>query len=82
MEGAIDCRVVGHTTVAHTTMNPMVLFMDGMGVPGGGVGGDPPVSPKSANWDAWKAALHNTNLRFRMPYMPAAAIHAELTQNV
>ena len=77
--GQVHCRVVGHTTVAHTTKNPMVLFMDGMGVPDGGVGGYPPVSPKSINWAAWKKALQTTDLRYRMPYMSPAEIHDELS---
>lgn len=79
--GEVHCRVMAHTTVAHTTSNPMVLFMDGMGTPDGGVGGYPPVSPKSKNWGAWKKALRdrkNSTLRFRMPYMAAAEIHEEL----
>lgn len=79
LAGMAQCRTMGHTTVAHTTMNPMVLFMDGMGVPEGGVGGYPPVSPKSAHWTKWKAALRGTDLRFRMPYMTPAEIHAELS---
>jgi len=77
--GQVNCRTMGHTTVAHTTKNPMVLFMDGMGVPDGGVGGYPPVSPKSAAWKLWRKALQKTSLRFRMPYMTAAEIHAELS---
>jgi hypothetical protein len=78
--GQLDCRVMGHTTAAHTTWNPMVLFMDGMGVATGGVGGYPPVSPKSASWSAWRKALRSTTLRFRMPFMEPAAIHAELSE--
>lgn len=77
--GASHCRTVGHTTVAHATKNPMVLFMDGMGSMVGGVGGYPPVSPKSPLWIKWKKALQSTDLRFRMPYMSVAEIHAELT---
>ncbi len=79
--GQTLCRVMAHTTVAHTTKNPMVLFMDGMGVPDGGVGGYPPVSPKSKNWKAWKRELrrHAGTLRFRFPYMSVAEIHAELS---
>lgn len=77
--GQVDCRVMGHTTAAHTTQNPMVLFFDGMGIPTGGVGGFAPVGPKSPNWSKWKAALKGTNLRFRMPYMTPAEIHAELS---
>lgn len=77
-EGLVYCRVMGHTTAAHTTKNPMVLFMDGFGVPDGGVGGYPPVSPKSANWPKWKKALQSTRLRFEMPYMTPAEIHEYL----
>lgn len=81
-DGAPDCRVMGHTTVAHTTSNPMVLFMDGMGSKVGGVGGYPPVSPASKGlWTAWKRALRdrqNNTLRFRMPFMEVGGIHEEL----
>jgi len=78
--GASECRVVGHTTVAHTTSNPMVLFMDGMGTDGG-VGGYPPVAPKSKNWSQWKRSLRdraNNTLRLRMPFMSPSEIHEEL----
>ncbi len=80
-EGSDLCRVMAHTTVAHATSNPNVLFMDGMGTPDGGVGGYPPVSPKSKNWVPWKRALRdrrNNTLRLRMPYMQVADIHTEL----
>jgi hypothetical protein len=79
--GQIECRVMAHTVKAHTTMNPMVIFMDGMGVPTGGVGGYPPVKPKSAHWITWKKALKTTSLRFRMPFMSVAEIHEELAQD-
>lgn len=72
------CRVVAHTTVAHTTKNPMAIFMDGMGTCDGGVGGYMPVSLKSAHWNKWKKALQKTDLRYRFPYMTVAEIHAEL----
>lgn len=77
-EGAVGCRVMAHTTVAHCTKNPMVVFMDGMGSSSGGVGGYPPVSPGSENWGRWRKALRTTDLRLRMPYMTPADIHAEL----
>ncbi len=80
-QGSTLCRVMAHTTVAHATSNPMVLFMEGMGTPDGGVGGFPPVSPKSGNWKAWKRALRdrkNNTLRFRMTYMNVGDIHKEL----
>lgn len=82
IERAVNCRVMAHTTVAHTTSNPMVLFMDGMGSTVGGVGGYPPVSPKAGKlWNAWKKSLRDRSantLRFRMPFMTVAEIHEEL----
>lgn len=82
-DGATQCRVMGHTTVGHTTSNPMVLFMDGMGSEYGGVGGYPPVSPGARKmWSAWKKALRDrkggNTLRFRFPFMTVGAIHEEL----
>ncbi len=78
--GMVDCRVMGHTTVAHTTKNPHVLMFDGMGSEYGGVGGYRPVAPGSKLWKAWKRALRNTDLRFRFPYMTVAEIHQELSK--
>lgn len=79
--GSVNCRVVGHTTVAHTTSNPNVVFFDGFGSSVGGIGGYAPASPKSKVWSAWKKSLADRNgntLRFRMPYMTVAEIHEEL----
>lgn len=77
---AVHCRVTAHTTVGHTTVNPMVVFMEGMGTTQGGVGGYAPVAPGSASWGAWKRALRErtSTLRFRMPYMTPVEIHTEL----
>jgi hypothetical protein len=73
------CRVVAHTTVAHATRNPNVLFFEGLGSPVGGVGGLAPVTPKHALWKPWKLALRNNpDFRFRFPSMTVAAIHEEL----
>ncbi len=78
--GAVHCRVMAHSTVGHTTMNPMVVFMDGMGSAQGGVGGYAPVSPGSVQWRAWKQTFRlAATLRLRMPYMTPEAIHAELS---
>ena len=79
--GVVHCRVTAHTTVGHATMNPRVVFVDGMGSAQGGVGGYAPVAPGSASWVAWKQALRSqkSTLRFRMPYMTPEAIHAELS---
>lgn len=78
--GVVDCRVMGHTMKGHTTTNPCVLFFDGMGIPTGGVGGYSPVARKTEAWSRWKAAMTdwNNSLRFRMPFMAPADIHAEL----
>ena len=79
--GAAYCRVTAHSTVGHATMNPMVVFMDGMGSLHGGVGGYAPVTPGSINWRTWKRTLRlpSSTLRLRMPYMTPEAIHAELS---
>lgn len=79
--GAAHCRVTAHSTLGHTTMNPMVVFMDGMGSIHGGVGGYAPVTPGSVHWRAWKRTLRlaSSTLRLRMPYMTPEAIHAELS---
>lgn len=80
--GAVDCRVMGHTTVKHTTWNPDVMFMEGMGSAHGGSGGFPPVGRKSPLRRAWTTALRdkrkNNTLRLRMPYMSVKDIHQEL----
>lgn len=78
--GATHCRVMAHTTLGHTTRNPMVVFMDGMGTSSGGVGGFAPVAPGSSQWPRWRRNLRDSssNLRLRMPYLTVEAIHAEL----
>lgn len=77
--GAPDCRVMGHTTVAHASKNPMALFFDGMGSPVGGAGGFEVVGPGSPLWGRWKKAMQSTDLRFRFTFMSVAEIHAELS---
>lgn len=77
-----DCRVVAHTTVAHTTKNPHVLFFEGLGSPVGGLGGLAPVTPTHALWRRWKNALRtDDDFRFRFPAMTVAEIHTELLQD-
>lgn len=71
-------RVMGHTTVAHTTRNPYARFFDGMGSGAGGTGGYWTVKPKSELWGAWRKALRGTDLRFRFPFMEISEIHEEL----
>ena len=77
--GSVDVRVVAHTTAGHATRNPHVKFFDGMGSSMGGVGGYAPVTPSHKKlWPKWRRALQKTDLRFRMPRMSVADIHAEL----
>jgi len=76
--GAVLCRVVAHTTVAHTTRNPFAIFMDGMGTPFGGAGGYFPVGQGSKLWGKWRKALQKGTLRFRFPFMTVADIHTEI----
>lgn len=80
--GAVDCRVVAHDTVGHTTKNPFVRFFEGAGSPVGGVGGQMPVAPRTKPWAAWREALSGhylgTDFRFTMPFMEIGEIHAAL----
>jgi hypothetical protein len=76
--GVIYSRVMGHTTVAHTTKNPRVVFFDGMGTPEGVEGGYAPVKPGTKSWKVWRRALRVGDFRFRFPFMTAGEIHAEL----
>ncbi len=76
--GAVNCRVMAHSAVKHTTKNPDALFFDGMGSPVGGTGGYPVVAVGSTIRRRWVAALRNTDLRFRFPFMRLGAIHNEL----
>lgn len=80
--GQTDCRVVAHTTVAHTTKNPHVRFFDGMGSPVGGAGGYFPVAPGSKLWPKWRRALQTTDFRFRFPFMAVGDIHDELMRAI
>jgi hypothetical protein len=77
--GAVDCRVVAHTTAGHTTQNPHVVFFEGLGSHIGGIGGMMPVPPKHKLWKTWVKALKG-DLRFRYPYMSIAEIHDELSK--
>lgn len=74
---AVECRVVAHTTAAHTTMNPNVIFFDGMGSSIGGAGGYFPVPPNHELWKKWRLALR-TDFRFKFPFMSVGEIHSFL----
>ncbi|MCP4605978.1 MAG: N-acetylmuramidase family protein [Proteobacteria bacterium] len=83
VEGAAFCRVMAHSTVAHTTKNPDALFFEGMGSPVGGIGGYEVVKRGTELWTPWRKALQgkeskNKDFRFRFAFMTIAEIHAEL----
>lgn len=78
--GSVYCRVDAHTTAGHCTRNPYVRRFEGGGSASGGSGGAWIVTPASALWDRWRAALRDTDLRLRYPTMTVAEIHAELGQ--
>lgn len=78
---AIYCRVLAHSTVAHTTKNPYALFFDGYGTTAGGAGGQAVVSPANkVLWAKWRRALRakDSTFRFRFPFMELEEIHQEL----
>jgi hypothetical protein len=77
-DGNEFCRVTAHSTVAHATQNPYVLFFDGMGSKVGGVGGYFPVGPGSPLWPKWRKKLRETDLRFRFPFLSVEELHKEL----
>lgn len=59
LQGHPWCRVYGHTTPGHTTMNSQVRIFEGKGSPIGGLGGEvfvrqPP--PKNPLWPVWTKA--------------------------
>ncbi len=79
--GAIYCRVWAHTTKGHTTRNPNVMILDGLGTPEGGVGGQMVARAGTPLFRKLKKALwaKRGDFRFRAPYMTRQAIMAEVT---
>lgn len=78
-QGANYCRVLAHSTVAHTTKNPFALFFDGDGSTDPVNGGYAVVGRRDRKlWQAWRQALRTTDLRFRFPFMEVGEIHKEL----
>lgn len=70
--GTIYCRIVAHTTAAHTTKNKWVKLFDGGGSRLGGVGA-PLVVP--VPYLKYFRRLLNTNFRFRFPFLTQQQIH-------
>jgi hypothetical protein len=80
--GAIDCRVVAHTTAGHTTQNPNVIIFEGNASPIGGVGGYMPVTKGHGKlWKTWVNEL-KTDYRFEYPFDSLGDIHDHLQARV
>lgn len=80
----VNCRVVAHTTAAHSTKNNFVKFFEGQGSVVGSSGGSWVVVPFSKPlWRPWGVALRSNTgtLRFRFPFLSISAIHSELLSN-
>ncbi len=77
--GCLDCKVSAHTTAGHTTMNPHVIFFEGLGSTIGGVGGLMPVPPGHKLWKRWVKEL-KTDFRFEYPEMTVGNIHEILLE--
>jgi len=76
-EGAMRCRVVGHTTVGHTTNNPHTRFFDGSGMPEGGTGGYWIARPRGPLWRKWAKYLRGGGW-MEMPYLSVNEIRGKL----
>lgn len=83
--GLTRCRIYGHTTAGHATMNPNVVLFAGDGTAEGAtdkayVGGKWLVAPRSPQWGRWYARLHDVKdpLRFWFPLLSAEKLAQEL----
>lgn len=76
--GSSWCRVVGHAWEGHAGWNPSLREFLGLGSESGGVGGTWVVAPKTRLWPRWVRAMRETDLRWRVPFMTTAEVHAEL----
>ena len=63
-QGMVDCSVIGHTTVGHTTRNPYVRVFNGNGSSIGGTGGHWAIRPRSTYWKKWIKWLRADDNRF------------------
>ena len=77
--GLITCRVLAHTTSAHTTMNPFKRVFDGLGSSVGGTGGQWVVKPGSELWKVWRRRLkEDAAFRLSLADKGVGRIHYEL----
>jgi hypothetical protein len=76
-QGATENRVVGHTTVGHTTNNPYVRFFDGSLMPAGGTGGYWIARPGGPLWRKWAKFLRAGGW-MDMPFMDLPEIRTKL----
>ena len=76
--GAVDCRVLAHSTAGRADANPFVRSFDGNGSKVGGKGGYPLVDRKDPLWSRWVKELRK-DLRWKIGTMSMEEIHRELT---
>ena len=71
------CRatVFAHSTAGHTTQNPHLRTF----LPNERFGGRFVVAKDSGLWKKWSLCMRTTDLRFRVPFMEAAALESELS---
>lgn len=75
--GAVDCRVVGHITAGHATLNPQVRIFDGNGISSGGAGGVEVARRGTPTYSKF-ARLLDGPYRFQFPFLPLSRIYADL----
>ncbi len=71
--GAVYCRVLVHTTAGHTTRNPFIKLLDGLGLSTGGVGGELIAAPRTSSFRKLQKLL-KTNFRFKIPFLTLESI--------
>lgn len=79
--GREHVTIFAHTTAGHTTRNEFIRLFSGHGNPLGGIGGDDVVVRKSAMLTKLDTRLNaaSDDFRWRIPYLSADEIRAELT---
>lgn len=73
-ELGVAATVFAHETAGHTTRNPYVRVFR----PDERAGGRWLIEEGSELWAAWRRRLHNTDLRFRFPFLPQELLEEEL----
>jgi len=75
--GSVYCRVFAHTTAGHTTGNPMIKMVDGLGTMDGGLGAELIAMPGTKEFKSLQRKL-KTAFRFDVPFLTVDAIRKSL----